>query len=403
MNLRRPTTAAVAALLPVLLVPLAAQAQAYTQASDNGPTGGPPGGLSLSAIGTETGMSSSNPLLSVGPTKSIIGSTTTPEFIINDATPTSLLKLDNRIDVNSFNQTSYNSTDLHTAAGYTWTGQNWSIGSQQHVDYDTTRTSEQSNYGLNVSDVRHTGLSASPQITYSPTAADQFTLAGSVSKSTYASTAFTDYATYSLSPSYTRRLDPLNAASLTLQAQRYETLDNLAEHIDTVGPMIGWTTTLSPRLSGNIAVGAQTSRSFVAGQAATSWAWQYVFSGGLTFKGIQDSAALTTNRVQSPYGNGTEALQTSVDLTDSHALNDRFSLDVDANYTTSSYQINTPGSVQNMIGGTGGATFHATKRIDLEASYQYRYETLTSNAGTARDNRVMLNFIYHPNIWTVSH
>ena len=358
-------------------------------------------GLTLTATGTETGSYSSNPLMVTRGAKQLMGSTTSPEFVIKDTTPSSLLSLDTRLDENQFNQSSFNSTDIHATANISGQGQLWSAALQQRTDYDTTRTSELTNYGITPIVTRHTGLSAAPQISYAPNASDTISLAGTLTSSHYDSNVFTNYETFAANPTYTHNFDQRNAAQLILQAQRYQTTNGPSTRVDSAGPSVGWKTTLSPRFTAGATVGAQTSRTYQSGIAATPWAWQYVFTANSAFKGEQDNISLDASRSQSPYGNGTEALQTKFALTEGHDLNAHITLNVGASYLTSTYQVAAVGNLKSLTSGNLGATYHATNTIDLTTSYQYRNESLTNEAKIAQDHSVTLNLVYHPKDWTL--
>ncbi len=358
--------------------------------------------MTLQAIGTETGTWSSNPLMTVSSdVKPLMGSTTSPELIFKNTTPLSQMLLDTKIDKSVFNQQSFNSTDMHVTAGFSTQNAHWVASMQERTDYDTTRTSEVTNYGLRPVVLRHLGLSLTPQVTFNPTAVDSFALTGSAATSQYESAVFTNYKTFSATTSYTRRFDPRNAGIISLQAQRYQTGRTNAVEINSMGPNIGWQTTFSPRLTANASVGAQTSRQYDFGNPTSPWTWQYVFAGGFSFKGVQDTIDLKTERAQFAYGNGTEALQTSFSFAESHALNSSISLNGGANYLSSVYQATTRGALKNMIGGNAGASYHATECLDFTTSYRYRHEALTNTTKTAQDHAVTVGLAYRPNMWTL--
>ena len=358
-------------------------------------------GLTLQATGTETGTWSSNPLLLTEGATPLWGSTTSPELVFKDTTPESQLNVDARVDENVFNQSTFDSTDVHATTGLTTQNQRWTAGLQQQTDYDTTRTSELTNYGLAPVVARHLGLSVAPQIGFNSTPVDTFSLMGSAAMSQYDSNLYTNYETLSATPSYTHRFDPQNAGIILLQGQQYQTTKNNATKIDSVGPSVGWQTVLSPRFAANAAIGAQTSRQYEFGNAVDPWTWAYTFSGGLAFKGEQDTINLSTARQQFPYGNGTEALQTSFSFSEAHALNNLFSLNFGASYISSTYQIGGAGNLKDLGSGNIGLAYHASERLDLTTAYQYRYETLTGESKTAQDNSITVSLAYHPNVWTL--
>jgi hypothetical protein len=358
-------------------------------------------GVTLQATGNQSATWSSNPLLLTSGAKSLAGSTTSPELFFRDATPTSLVGLDARVDENVFDQSGYNSTDMHAATDLSETNARWLLGLKQNTDYDTTRTSEVAGYGTRAVSTRHLGLTENPQITYRATATDSFSLGGAVTSSRYGSHLYTDYETFSATPSYTHQIDPLNAAILSFQAQQYQTTYGPSLQVDSLGPSVGWQGKVTPRFTANAAIGAETTRQYDTGAPTGPWTWQYTYVAGLDFKGTQDTISFNTARAQFPYGNGTEALQTSFNLSESRKITPLFSLDLGGVYQISTYQVSTPGNVRSYAEGNVGFTYHATERIDIKASYSYRYETLIDTASAARDNAVMIGIGYHPKLWTL--
>ena len=361
-------------------------------------------GFTLQAIGSETGSWESNPLLLTTPAKPLYGSITTPEMIVTDKTPTALLNVDASAVENVFNQSSFDSTDFHDKANFTDQNQRWGFGLQEQTDYDTTRTSELFQTGLNgvVLDkaIRHFGISATPQVSFNSTSVDKWSLAGTAAESTYQNPVFANYEIFNVTPSYARNLDPLNTATLSLQAQQYKTTSGPETKDDTIGPQIGWNGILTPRLTANAAVGVQEARQFGSGVASSSWTLQYDFSGEIKFKGQEDQAGFVASRMDYPFANGAESLLTTLSLTETHDLNRNFSLNVGGSYQTATYQVTTPGDLEDLITGTGGITYHATERLDVAGNYQYRYETLTNTSGNAQDHVVTLGLVYHPKPWT---
>ncbi len=362
-----------------------------------------PGDWTLEATIAEIGSWSTNPLMATEGAKALYGSTTAPQMIIRKTTPTLQASLDTKIEENIFNQSDFNSTDVHAKAGLAKSNQRWSASLQSLIDYDTTRTSELTTYGLTPVLSRHLGLNFTPQISFSPSAVDTYALSGSVAISEYGKTAFTDYETFSVSPSYKHYVDPRNAGIFALQAQQFQTTRNDAVRVNSFGSTIGWQTVFTPRFTADAAVGAQTSRHFNDGHPVDTWRLEYIFSGNVSFKGIQDTVTFSTARSQFPYGNGTEALQTSFALKERHNLNPLISLDFGAKYLTADYQIQSAGNVKEFAGGNMGLAYHATETIDVTASYQYRYETLTFRTKSVEDHSALLSLVYRPKMWTLGN
>ena len=166
-----------------------------------GPTQ-PPGGMTLQALGTETGSYDSNPLLLVHGAKPLWGSVTTPELIFNSKTPTAQLNVDTLVKENLFNDSSFDSTDAHQKIGLNEQMERWGAGFTEQTDYDTTRTSELFPLGLGAVSankaVRHLGLDFAPNVSYAPNTTNKFSLGGSLVDSQYDNPIFANYVTASV-------------------------------------------------------------------------------------------------------------------------------------------------------------------------------------------------------------
>lgn len=357
------------------------------------------GGLTLQATGSETGYWSSNPLMVLQGAKSLYGSITSPELILSGITPTTRFNVDAVVNKNVFDQSTFDSTDLHLKAGISKQMQQWGWGLQEQTDYDTTRTSELTTFGTTTSPVRRLGLGLTPQISFKPAATDKLALSGSVTTAMYEKSTFTNYVIFSVNPTYTHDFDPLNSSVFGIQAQRYKATSSARTTTDTIGPSIGWAAKLTPRLTARANVGVQGARQFGAGVASSKWTLQYTFSGGIVFKGQQDIVDFGLSRAQYPFGNGTEALLTTFTIKEAHTLNPRLLLNLGGSYQSGTYQTAANGNLDSLISANSGLTFHATDHLDVTATYQYRYETLTGASGNAQDNTVTLGVVYRPQAW----
>ncbi len=373
-----------------LLVPI----QAFAQAS--------PGGKAFQASLKETVSYSTNPLLVTSGASSLWGSTTSPGLAYTSATPIAQLRLGTRVDQNLFNQSAFNTTDLHGNGYLSRRSERWEMSLQGNADYDSTRTSELTTYSLRPIVARHLGVSGTPTLSFSPSQTSKFSVTGTVSTSTYDSRNFTNYLTYSVTPSYSRQFDPLNIGIVQVQARRYKATRGSGTKVDSISPTVGWQRTFSERLSGNLNVGGQISRQFNYGTPVNDWKPQYVFSGGLTFKGQQDNINISASRSQSSYGNGADALQTSVSVSDTHQINPNISLIGGVSYLMAEYQRASSGDLEALADGHGGIVYHLTPTVDVTADYRYRYETLTNLTKTAQDSTFMIGFVYRPGAWSLA-
>jgi len=361
-----------------------------------------PGGLTAQAAATETGYYDSNPLLLTTGERSLWGSITSPEFIIGDKTPETTVASDTIFTRNTFNQTNFDSNDVHSKLNLAQQNDKWATSFLGNVDYDTTRTSELSVYNnLHTTPVRHLGESLNPQIAYSFLPTDKLSLLGNYSEAQYGNTVFTDYHSYSISPTYSHSFDERNLGFISLEAQRYQALDNGENINDTVGPSIGWQKTFTEQLSGKASVGFQETRQKTVTTPNPAWTAQYNYAGSLNFRGDQDLISANASRSEYPFGNGTEALLTQLTLSETHALNPLFSLGAQGSYEFASYQASSAGSLQSLASGTGNVTYHMTDQVDLTATYEYEYETLIGNSNSAQKNIGLLSISYHPTPWTL--
>lgn len=354
--------------------------------------------LTFQAILKQTGTWSSNPLMSLTDKKPLWKSTTSPEIVFKTSTGPSLVSVRARVDENNTNRSAFNSTDVHVNVEASTRNERWMFGVKKRFDYDTSRTSELTNYGLSSVVVRHWGFFIAPEVSFSPTTIERLSVSASFLRSKYDSSVFTNYDTYSANASYLRNLDPLNSGIFSVQAQRYETTRNNARKIDSIGPSLGWQTSLSPQVKADASVGAQTSREYAFGTALTNWSWQYVFSGNLSFEGEVDTLNIGAARSQYPYGNGTQALQTTFSINETHRLNSAVSLNAGASYRTATYQTSAAGNLESLADASVGATYHMTDTFDCTFSYRYRHETLTNINKTVQDNTVMIGLAYRPDV-----
>jgi len=359
-------------------------------------------GTTLQASLSEEGSWTSNPLMVVRGARSLWGSTTSPRLMVKKKTPLSAYGLDLRVDQNVFNQSSYNSTDIYVRGDFVRKNERWEVDLPKTVTYDTTRTSELVGYNVQPIISRHLGFSVSPQISFRPSSRETFSLSGAATLSEYEKEDyFTDYETFTTVPSYKRKLDENNSAEFSVRFRRYQTARDNAVRVDSWGPSIGWQTVLSPRLSANASVGAQKRREYNFGVPVDQWTWSSIFSGKLSYTGIQDNLNISASRGQSPYGNASEVLETSFSVSEGHKLNDSVSFNVSARYLTSDYQKDTIGDLETLTSGHIGLSYRIIENIDITAGYNYRYETLTNLPETAQDSTVSLGLVFHPNMWTL--
>jgi hypothetical protein len=360
------------------------------------PVATPEAAQTLQFTGTQNFTYDTNPLLIISGAKPLTGSTTQPELFFNDTTPTSKIIADTKIDQNVFDQSAFNSTDAHENLDIADQSDQWGTELKANADYDTVRSSEVTTFGLNVPRVRQTGYDVAPDVSYNFSEIDKLTFAGSAAGSHYSSNVFVNYNLYTVNPSYEHNFDPLNAGIFIIEGQRYQTESGPPRTTDTIGPSIGWLSTLTPRLTLKVTGGYQETAQTGVNSRYESSGSNYVFSGDLAFTGEQDKADLSLSRQQAPFANGTEALATSLSANESHNLNARFAVNASVTYIEAQYPNLTGINLSSEVTGGGGLTFHALQVLDVTAAYQYKNEKLTDIAGTISDNSFVISLVYRP-------
>lgn len=356
--------------------------------------------FTVEAQASEAWNFNTNPLMSLDQGKSIYGSVTRGALELKSSTPTTTLNFDAAIKQNIFNQSRFNTTDLHGGLDLSERIERWTAGVQGTTDYDTTRSSELTAYGTDVGNVRHLGLTVAPQIAFHPTLVDSVFLTSSAMTSRYDSAAYSDYYLISASPGYTHNFTPRDTGTFMVQFQRYHAMAAPRLTVDTISPTVGWATTLTPELTASATVGTQTSKQKSTTIGQKSWDWQYVFAANLAYQGEVDQMNFRATREQYPFGNGTQSLLTTFTATATHAISQSFALGLTASYQDATYQT-TPDSIalRSLVSGGPNLTYRLTSRFDLSANYLYRRETLFNSDKTVQDHAATLNLLYHPPAW----
>lgn len=358
--------------------------------------------MSAQVMAKQTFEYDPNPLLLIHGRKTVEGSVTAPELVINDDSPTSHADLDNRVEVNRFNLPGFSSTDLHSTGHLTTHGQTWQSSLAANVDYDTTRTSETAASGINIAGIRHTGLGLQPQFALNVSQLDQIQMNGSYARNLYGDKRFyTNYETFGVSPTYQHSFSPLGAGQVLVQAGRYQSLDGAPITIDNVGPGVGWIQHVSPRLSASAFAGAQEML-FHYGPGvglADSRSLGYTFAVNASFDGQQDHIQFNATRQPTPNGNGTEAEATTVTLSEAHWITTRLEADMSASYQWFEYTGGLAalqgGLQQTYVTAAPKLLYHLTANFSVDLSYQFRRRTLAGGQ-SAQTNAAMVNFTFTP-------
>ncbi|HVI52548.1 MAG TPA: hypothetical protein VM661_15165 [Candidatus Sulfotelmatobacter sp.] len=370
------------------------------------PAAPPPDHYSVQTQVKETLDYDSNPLLSSSAHKTAYGSITTPDLTFNADTPTEHLDADLSAVLNRYNLQGFDSNDLHSKLHANHQDSDWSAGLGVMLDYDTTRTSEWNTSGRNVAGIRRTAYQLAPQWSFSPTPVDLLSFSGSYASNIYSNTTlYTNYDTYSFSPSLTHVFDPQNSGVLALQTSRYQTTSGSQVSFNGVGFTGGWRYLASPTLTLSGDLGMQRNEGSFTNQPGTL-TYDMTADASATWKGQQDTLSLTATRSTVPQASGTEAETTSFTFSDLHQLSPRLDTQWNATYQFSDYPGSSSGTqyVQKSYANFNPhLIYHLTEEVKIDLSYLFKtqvMETLGNQTGgsqsSAHSQAVLLSFIYAP-------
>lgn len=348
---------------------------------------------------TQRGTYDSNPLRLVRGYESLYGTESIGELTLASRTPDSELASTSTVSYGVFSDNEFDTTNFHQALNLNTRNDRWKAGLLGKFDYDTTRSSEITSYGIRAPNVRHNQFLASPSMSVRITKANSIALNGSIMKSTYDSTAFTDYKRWEVAPAWLHKLDDVHTFTAEYEINRYQTMSGPDLNIDTQGPSFGIISEMSPSLKGSFNAGFQKSeRSRTTGPAATRHTTQnnYVYRGLLTYQTDQQKLDISATRSQQPTGNGTSGLFTTLRVAEDYLLSQRLSLRGEALYRDVKY-IRTPRvNLDSEIRGSGGIAYRIYQNLDFTTNYIYSRQKLTSGVGTVNAHSVLFGISLHP-------
>ena len=353
--------------------------------------------IDLQAKFSEKAVWDSNPTLLSQDKKTLYGSTTT-------ASLSAIKKMQNRRlsttfsgTRNQFNLSEFNSSDFKGLVGVSWNSSRWEASFDGSLNYDTTRTSEITTFGQNIGAVRRTSYLLNPKISYLTSLRSKIDISAAVSESRYASSAFlNDFRTLSLIPSFIYNVSPTQQAILSIQAQRYKSLEGQAFYIDSIGPSIGWNSSLTPRLTAQLSIGLIGSKTRGDGILSQNMVWNDIFSAALLYSNQKNSLNISATRSRRPFSNGTESVLTSLSVQDIYNFNERLSLDTNAKYQFNKLPDNSLGNLDTILSGETTLTYKKSKQWDITTSYKYRKQTLTGSDNEAEQNVIRVGLSYKP-------
>ncbi|PJB70856.1 MAG: hypothetical protein CO093_06890 [Alphaproteobacteria bacterium CG_4_9_14_3_um_filter_47_13] len=344
---------------------------------------------------SETIIWDSNPLMLVEGESDIWGSETRASLELGRETQNAALKAELAATHNQFNEASFNSNDLSLGAGIKKNTELWELSLESALDYDTTRTGEITTFGRNPRTNRRLTWRMEPDIAYSLSPRSKLALHGSWLERSYEDSAFlTDYRTTSLVPSFVHSLSPLQIVSVSFQAQRYSSLENSDQKVDSLGPSLGWQYRFRPEFSIGLSAGVLGSKFDGYPLADDSWEYNPVYSGEFEYMGQRNQSVLGLSKTRQPFANGTEANLISARIENKFSINPKWNLNMNAVYQKTEQTAGSTDDLDTAREESIALVYDATDRWDFSLSQKYRQEELTENRGEAERSIARVSLTY---------
>lgn len=349
----------------------------------------------------QRGSYDSNPLKLVSGYESLKGTETMGQLTINNRTPTSTLRSVSDISHGFYDNADFNTTNFHENVLLDHKTERWKAALTGKLDYDTTRSSEITSYGIRAPNVRHTQVTASPDIQFKPTAATTLGLKSVWTDSSFESASFVDYTMSQLQPSAQLKLDDVHTALIRYNYQDFQSHSPTnPTGQKTFGPSFGWISELSPRLTMQLTAGFEKNIQIQSvGARRKRTRDNQVFSASFLYETEQQRLNFSATRDQRPTGNGVSALMTTFNLSEDYILNQRISLRGSATYRSATYTDRPGVNLKTDLTLMGGMAYRLLDTLDLTANYANTNQKLTLNTGKVRAQTVMLGLSYHPFEW----
>lgn len=342
----------------------------------------------------------SNPLFVTTAIKPLWGSITSPELIFGGKTELTSLRSDTVFTSSNYNQSIFSSNDVSSKLDFMAKVQRWAAGIKAKVDYDSTLTSEITNFNnLSTKPVRHVAYTLAPEVSYKFLPTDRIVLGAEYSASEYEVSSFTNSEVVGMNLAYDHDFDQMNTGSFIIKAQRFRATTGSSNIVDSIGPSVGWRAILTERLTGKATMGVQMVRQKTPAITDPTWRTRLAFSTELGYKDDQNTAVLKASRSQFSFGNGSEAFLTQVSLRNAYDINEKLTVGADLSYKTADYPSNANGNLDSLATAAGTIAYHVTEHIDIAGNYQYQHESVIGRATTAHRNIAMLSIVYRPNGW----
>lgn len=341
------------------------------------------------------GQWESNPLMVRSDAKTVRGSITQAGAALVDKTPQTTLDTHLTVKQGLYNDSTYNTTGLYGTASLDHALSRMRFGLTGNANNDTVRNSELSTLGLTHRNVHAFSTGISPHLAYTLTPLSEIGLITAYGRTLYDDDVYTNYRTYLVNPYYKHLLSPLTTVLVGVKADRYETEGRSeTKKIDGVSPYVGWIRRLSPRLRLDLSAGGEGLRETESLGPTGSWKFYSVFLGRLIYKSEKNILTLSGERSERPFANGVSSLLSQFTVSLRHELTSKLYTDLKGSYIFADYRVHSIGNLDDQYGGKTSLGYKLTEGITLEASYEYKHETLTNQSGTARNNIALIGLTY---------
>lgn len=337
-----------------------------------------------------------NPLKLVTGAKSLHGTETRASLTLNSHNPNGIAELTSIISRGFYSDPGFNVTNAHEILLLGKKNERWTADLEGRYDYDTTRTTEITSFGITAPNVRNKKYAISPVITFRLSPTNTLGLRGTYLNSTYDNNGFIDYKTTEVKPSLKHKFDKRNTGTINFDMQRYETLQGVKTTTNSYGPTLGWIWEYDDQLTARFSAGQQKSTQERANSSIETSSYNYVYDGNFTYRDEQSRTVLDISRAQRPTGNGISYLLTDINVKENYLIHDRLAARGSLGYRFATYITNPGTNLDTEYSGSGGLAYRIYKQMDLTANYAYTQQKLTGGNGQLRAHSILLGITFHP-------
>lgn len=336
--------------------------------------------------------------------ESLWGFNTRPRVGIETHTPRTDLNLDGALNYGYFpDNTKQNSFDQQGSVSLRHRAERSSIGVSGNISHQTTRTSEDTDSGRDLSDTERVGLGGNASFSHSLTERIGVGISGSAGYVTYDTNALNDYRTYSAGPFLNIVLTEKDSLQFDGSYTRFERLTGNDLESDLFVGKVTWSRTLTQQLVGNISGGANyvmTDEDVSSGGGTVSRSednYGYNASIGLTY--FEERASFGGSFAHSVVPSSLGRLQNRNAL-NLNALY-RATPVINIGFSTSFIQQEATdggGEDRNFISAEPSVSWHFLPDWSARAAYRFRTQTL-DNGERAYSNGVLASVSWHLPSW----